>query len=61
MEFSEEAGDEDEMFWIILGEGDYAKADYWQWKASHPQWRTRIWLVDADKENEAVCLSSVTY
>ncbi|KLO19554.1 hypothetical protein SCHPADRAFT_935342 [Schizopora paradoxa] len=29
-------GEEDEMFWMFLGEDDYANADYWKWKAQSP-------------------------
>jgi len=29
-------GEEDEMFWMFLGEDDYANADYWKWKALSP-------------------------
>ena len=49
IELHEDSGEEDEMFWIILGEGDYGKADYWRWKASCQPWQGRVWLVDAAK------------
>ncbi|KAF7967474.1 hypothetical protein HWV62_34123 [Athelia sp. TMB] len=39
--------DDDEMFWMMLGEDDYAKADYWQWRKSSPDVDPRIWRVDS--------------
>ncbi|KAH9830829.1 uncharacterized protein C8Q71DRAFT_716327 [Rhodofomes roseus] len=45
---------DEEMFWMILGDGDYAKADYWKWKASSPSIHPRVWSVDATKGAEAI-------
>lgn len=59
IELSEEAGDDDEMFWIILGEGDYGKADYWRWKPNSESWRPRIWLVDSTADSGIVSSRSV--
>ncbi|KAJ3532677.1 hypothetical protein NM688_g7390 [Phlebia brevispora] len=53
IELSEESGDDDEMFWIILGEGDYGKADYWRWKSTSESWRARVWLVDT-RQNDGI-------
>ena len=47
-------GEEDEMFWLILGEGEYAKADYWKWKPSLGPICARAWLVDADSKQNSV-------
>lgn len=49
-------GEEDELFWLILGEGEYAKADYWKWKPALESLDVRAWLVDADNKQNAVSL-----
>ncbi|EKM54575.1 uncharacterized protein PHACADRAFT_258517 [Phanerochaete carnosa HHB-10118-sp] len=46
-------GEEDEMFWLILGEGEYAKADYWRWKPTLESLDVRAWLVDADNRHNS--------
>lgn len=46
MELSEGENDDDEMFWMILGSEDYAKADYWKWRPISPISDTRAWRVD---------------
>jgi len=46
-------GEEDEMFWLILGEGEYAKADYWRWKPALGPLGVRAWLVDADNKQDS--------
>ena len=53
VELHEDDGTEEEMFWIILGEGEYGKADYWRWKAAQP-WITRLWMVDSGVHRNAV-------
>ncbi|RDX50089.1 hypothetical protein OH76DRAFT_481347 [Lentinus brumalis] len=50
VEFTEEESQADEMFWMILGEGDYAKADYWKWRPTAPIVDPRAWIVDATQE-----------
>ncbi len=52
VEFTEEESQADEMFWMILGEGDYAKADYWKWRPTTPIVDPRAWIVDATQEEE---------
>ena len=55
VEMGEDESQADEMFWMILGEGDYARADYWQWRASAPTTlNPRAWVVDAKQGTEAV-------
>ncbi|KIY48590.1 hypothetical protein FISHEDRAFT_43148 [Fistulina hepatica ATCC 64428] len=51
-----EGNDEDEMFWTILGDGAFAKADYWRWRPTiDPAERdARAWRVDASASE---CLS----
>lgn len=54
VELKEGGDDEDEMFWLILGEGEYAKADYWKWKPTLGSLGVRAWLVDADSQQSSV-------
>ncbi|KAJ8468524.1 hypothetical protein ONZ51_g9590 [Trametes cubensis] len=55
VEMGEDESQADEMFWMILGEGDYAKADYWQWRTSaSTTLNPRAWVVDAKQGTEAV-------
>ncbi|KAJ7780539.1 hypothetical protein DFH07DRAFT_433564 [Mycena maculata] len=43
----ENENDDDEMFWMVLGEeANYAKAHYWKWRSS-TAFTPRIWSVDA--------------
>lgn len=50
---------DDEMFWMILGEGDYARADYWKWRASSSSIYPRVWSVDVTRGADAVRLACV--
>ena len=34
VELVEGVDDEDELFWMMLGEKEYTKAEYWKWRAS---------------------------
>ena len=52
LELTEEESESEEMFWAILGEGDYAHADYWRWRPEAPV-EPRVWAVDATS-NDAV-------
>lgn len=52
IELAEGSSDGDEMFWLILGEGEYAKADYWRWKPSAGSALPRAWQVDANKPSD---------
>jgi hypothetical protein len=54
IELTEGENDDDEMFWMILGDDDYAKADYWQWRQSAADVHPRIWRVDIDNDKAAV-------
>ena len=49
----ESSGDEDEMFWMILGDDDYAKADYWRWRGTTDA-EARIFKVDT-RASDVVC------
>ena len=53
IELVEGESDGDEMFWLILGEGDYAKADYWRYKPNMA-FSPRAWRVKADDTNKPV-------
>ncbi|KAJ7091265.1 hypothetical protein C8R44DRAFT_891662 [Mycena epipterygia] len=47
----ENENDDDEMFWMVLGEdAEYAKADYWRWRSSI-EYTPRIWSVEAGRKN----------
>lgn len=41
--------DEDEMFWAVLGDGDggYANASHWTWRASADAYDPQIWRISA--------------
>ncbi|KAL5528214.1 hypothetical protein ACEPAF_7350 [Sanghuangporus sanghuang] len=41
-----EEGNEDEMFWMFLGEDGYASADYWKWRKNEKGVGPRFWRVD---------------
>ena len=45
----------DEMFWMILGEEEYANADYWKWRKNSSIIDARIWRVNAHTNKDAVC------
>lgn len=53
VELAEGESDDDDMFWMMLGDDDYAKADYWKWRRTAPEMVPRLWRVDADKGNDA--------
>lgn len=45
----------DEMFWMILGDEEYANADYWKWRNISPSIDPHIWRVTASPDKDAVC------
>jgi hypothetical protein len=48
VELVEQESDDSEMFWMMLGEADYAMADYWKWRPDLAATALpRIWRVDA--------------
>jgi hypothetical protein len=51
VELVEGVNDDDEMFWMILGNDDYAKADYWRWRPSTAGTEPKIWRVDASSKS----------
>lgn len=46
IELFEGGNDADEIFWMVLGEEEFAKADYWRWRHSWSDYDPRIWKVD---------------
>lgn len=47
LELVEEESDDNEMFWMMLGNADYARAEYWKWRPDSATVLPRIWRVDA--------------
>ncbi|KAH7915180.1 hypothetical protein BJ138DRAFT_1142208 [Hygrophoropsis aurantiaca] len=45
---------DDGMFWMILGDGDYAKADYWQWRSRSPVVDPHCWTIDVSRVDEPI-------
>lgn len=60
IELTEGESDDDEMFWMMLGDDEYAKADYWKWRRTSPELAPRLWRVDADKCEDAVSAENCT-
>ncbi|KAG7098692.1 hypothetical protein E1B28_000605 [Marasmius oreades] len=54
VELSQGSNDEDEMFWIVLGEGSFASANYWQWKCDSSDVEPHIWRVDTNNVKSPV-------
>jgi hypothetical protein len=47
VELVEQESDDNEMFWMMLGNDDYARADYWRWRPDLATALPRIWRVDS--------------
>ena len=58
IELYEEDEAKDEMFWMILGSGEYAKDDYWKWRPQASDTVPRIWAVDLAATGKEVRLST---
>lgn len=54
IELSEGENDDDEMFWMILGDDEFAKADYWKWKRTAVAIDPFVWRVDTTRINDPV-------
>jgi hypothetical protein len=54
IELSEGENDDDEMFWMILGDEEYAKADHWRWRRTSPSAVSRMWRVDASSSQKVI-------
>ncbi|KAI0051805.1 hypothetical protein FA95DRAFT_1675587 [Auriscalpium vulgare] len=50
--------EDDELFWMMLGDKEYAQADYWRWRpeALLEGHKTRVWHVDASNADEPIKL-----
>ena len=52
IELTEEEDDADEMFWMMLGEREYAQAEHWKWKPSTPGAIARIWALQRSSSQD---------
>ncbi|KAI9509736.1 hypothetical protein F5148DRAFT_977834 [Russula earlei] len=50
VELIEHESDNNEVFWMMLGDADYASADYWKWRPDLATALPRIWRVDASSD-----------
>ncbi|KAI0266864.1 hypothetical protein BC834DRAFT_873918 [Gloeopeniophorella convolvens] len=47
VELVEQESDDNEMFWMMLGDTQYASADYWKWRPNFISELPRVWRIDA--------------
>jgi hypothetical protein len=47
VELVEQESDDNGMIWMMLGNDDYARADYWKWRPDLATALPRIWRVDS--------------
>ncbi|KAF9529441.1 hypothetical protein CPB83DRAFT_765018 [Crepidotus variabilis] len=45
-ELVEGENDDDELFWMMLGDEDFARADYWRWRRASAEVDPSIWRID---------------
>lgn len=50
LELHENERDNDELFWMMLGGEDYAKADYWKWRKDASTMDPIVWRVQTDTD-----------
>lgn len=55
----ESENDQDELFWMALGDDDFAKADYWQWRRQASDVDPRIWRVNVMADPPIVAVTSL--
>lgn len=49
------------MFWMILGDDSYAKAQYWKWKPEANSANPRVWKVEhGAKDNVCTLFESLS-
>ncbi|KAG6842159.1 hypothetical protein C0991_001652 [Blastosporella zonata] len=60
IELTEDSSKDDEMFSMILGDDEYANADYWKWRRISSNTNPRIWRVKAD-DLAADCVARVDF
>lgn len=51
IELFESEKDGEDMFWTILGDEDYANADYWKWRSTSPIIDPSIWRVNVSNDD----------
>lgn len=54
VELTQGEDDDDEMFWMVLGDEEFAKADYWRWRSAASAVDPLIWEVNASRDKDAV-------
>ncbi|KAJ2916753.1 hypothetical protein MD484_g3671, partial [Candolleomyces efflorescens] len=55
VELTQGEDDDNEMFWMILGESPFADADYWRWRrTSSLDLNPSVWRVDASKRTNTL-------
>lgn len=52
LEFEE--GQEDQMFWMILGNDGYANADHWKFRGQLDRLGARVHVIDSSKSKSSV-------
>ncbi|KIM40211.1 hypothetical protein M413DRAFT_446377 [Hebeloma cylindrosporum] len=61
VELIEDEDDNDEMFWMILGDDTFAKADYWQWRGTFNHVDPSIWRIELSNEiNPAISVPFIS-
>ena len=54
VELSEGENDDDDMFWMILGDDDSGRAEHWRWRRSASAGDPKVWRVDAARGPDSV-------
>ena len=54
IELNEGEDDNDEMFWMILGDDTFAKADYWQWRRTFDTIDPSVWRIELSNTTDSV-------
>lgn len=54
VEMFEGTSDEDEIFWMMLGDDPFAQADYWKFRRSSILWEPKIWRVNGENIKQPV-------
>jgi hypothetical protein len=60
VELAEGETDGDEMFWMMLGDEDYAKADYWKWRRAEDKLDPQIWRINTDNAETVSAIPSLS-
>jgi hypothetical protein len=54
IELTEGENDDDEMFWMVLGDDEFANADYWKWRRMATRVDPNIWRIDTSHNKDPV-------